>query len=156
MWETFDAYQYWIVDSTLTVTCDQELTNESTAKAAVKKVESAQELLTIVGSVCASLAFLFLIGILVFCVRKMWKSRLPSRQSNQENVDAHPHGGLTQLIACFLDARTTNTVNPDYGVYGEVYEETEIYKRNAHYASSDPDMEDTVTTVIRDNNPEYE
>ena len=100
----------------------------------MKNIERVPKLVTIIGSVCACVGFLFLVVITVFCIRKMWKSRPPNMQSNQEIVDA----------------------NPVYGVYGDVYEETEIYDRNAYYASSDSDAEETVTTMIRDNNPDYE
>ena len=71
---------------------------------------------------------MFLVVIVALCMWRKWKSR----QSNPGNIDN----------------------NPVYGVYSDVYEESEIYDRNAYYAAAD--VEDGGTTMIRDNNSNYE
>ena len=70
---------------------------------------------------------IFLVLIIAFCVRK--KCQSSSSQVEDDN-------------------------NPVYGDYGEVYEESEIYDTNAYYGVGE--AEETGSTMIRDNNPEYE
>ena len=134
-WEYFhykDGPDSWRADSTLTVTCNQELTAaRATATPPIntsKTTDSVPKTLVIGGSVGGGICLLFVIIIIAFCVWRYWKSR----QSNQEDIDN----------------------NPVYGVYGDVYEEIQIYDRNAYYATTE--TEDTGTTMIRDNNSQYE
>ena len=66
---------------------------------------------------------------------------------------------MTILIVLYKSKRKPNTVmkedfNPDYGVYSDIYQPTEITNRNSAYATTN--MEETGATVIRDNNPQYE
>ena len=66
---------------------------------------------------------------------------------------------MTILIVLYKSKRKPNTVmkedfNPDYGVYSDIYQPTEITNRNSAYAATD--IEETGATVIRDNNPQYE
>ena len=117
--------EIWDVDSTLTVTCNQEQTNDTTAQSTT---EGVSKTVIIGSSIGGGAGFLIIVGIFAFCAWRIWKSR----QSDPENLDD----------------------NPVYGVYGDVYKECEIYDRNAYYAATD--MEDTDTTMIRDNNSEYE
>ena len=72
-------------------------------------------------------AALFLFVIIAFCVRRMYNSSSPEVEDD---------------------------INPVYGVYGEVYEESEMYDTNAYYGVGD--IEEARSTMIRDNNPEYE
>ena len=140
-WQYFYKYKYetwtssgWVDDSTLAVTCNQEQPTATTARATLSSstttsttTDSVPKLVIIGASVGGGVSVLLLVVIIV-CVQRNWKSR----QSGQNDVDD----------------------NPVYGVYADVYEETEIYDRNAYYAATD--MEDSGTTMIRDNNSEYE
>ena len=72
-------------------------------------------------------AALFLVVLVAFCVRRGCKSH--SSELEDDN-------------------------NPVYGVYGEVYEESEIYDTNAYYGVGE--VEETGSTMVRDNNSQYE
>ena len=138
------TYQGWSSDSTLTVTCNQEHTTETTERVipmitsthisdtppltTPKSTDSFPRSVIIGGSVGGGVAFLFLVVIVSLCMLRKWKSR----QSNPGNIDN----------------------NPVYGVYSDVYKESEIYDKNAYYAAAD--VEDGGTTMIRDNNSNYE
>ena len=133
VWQYFNIKKRtWINDPNLTFTCNQTLSSTTTTTTitpttTINAPISIGPKLVIGLGIGGSVGALVLGIIVAFCIRRELKSRAPS---------------------------VKNDVNPVYGDYGEVYEETEIYDTNAYYGAGD--MEETGATLIRDNNPEYE
>ena len=102
------------------------------------------------------------ITIITVCVRRRRKTpgNRPSEDVEMENFHSE---FIERNLALFRDifslpGREVTEVNVEYGNYygvdGEQMIESEVEDRNVDYGVGD--MEETTSTMIRDNNPEYE
>ena len=135
--------QNWVKDSTILVKCEKEnfrITKETTS-AKSGEAEGSQTKV-IIGGVGGGFIFIVVILVLGYC---LWKSR--------------KKGLKWRIIPSIWTTRANVQVddNPVYmDDYADPYTDNEIYDRNAYYAAEDMEDAAVVSTMARDQNPEYE